>query len=49
MVHIAKMRGTTFVTCLIRTLMFEWWVVSCRSNNGHEKDVCWKNVGLDVL
>ena len=27
------------ITCLSRTFIFEWLVVTCESKNGHQKDV----------
>ena len=34
------------VTCLIRTLIFELYVVWCASKNGYQKDMCLKEIGL---
>jgi hypothetical protein len=35
-----------FVTYLIRTHEFEWYVVRCHSNNIYQKDMCLEEVGL---
>ena len=34
------------VTYLNRASVSEWWVVRCRSKNRHQKDMCFKEIGL---
>jgi hypothetical protein len=34
------------VTFLKQIPIFEWWVVRCRSKDGHQKDMCLKEIGL---
>ena len=36
------------LTYLNRTPMCEWWVVWCRSVNGHRKDTCLEKIGLHI-
>jgi hypothetical protein len=31
---------------IIRTLIFEWYVVRCGSENGQQKYICSKQIGL---
>lgn len=32
-----KVSGPNSIIYLNQTLIFEWWVVQCRSQNGHQK------------
>jgi hypothetical protein len=34
------------VTSLNQILRFEWYVVTCDPNNGYQKDMCPKEIGL---
>ena len=34
------------VTYLYRTPILEWYVISCGSKNGHQKDMCLKYIQL---
>ena len=33
---------------IIWTLIFEWYVIRCGFKNGHQKDMCFKELGLCV-
>ena len=33
------------VTYLDQTPKFKWWVIRCTSKNGHQKDMCFKEIG----
>ena len=43
-----KVDGPYLVHYFTHTLVFNWWVVRCTSNNGHNKDICLKKIGLHI-